>query len=129
MQQGGDGRDLLVGGPGNDTQDGGAGNDVVFANLGNDVSHGGAGNDRLFALARGDVAGPGDTAGDTLYGDDGNDRIFVRDGEQDVVDCGAGVDRVRADFQDIVNTNCEVVRRGVPRPQASNPEDTAPGAG
>jgi hypothetical protein len=127
-QQGGPGNDLLVGGPGNDDQDGGAGNDAVFANGGNDVSHGGAGNDRLFALARVDVHGSGDTAGDTVYGDDGTDRIFVRDGERDVVDCGAGDDRVRADFQDVVNTNCEHVVRAAPRPRDFVPEDSAPGA-
>jgi hypothetical protein len=121
------GADLLVGGPGDDNQQGGVGNDVIFANAGRDVTNGGAGNDRLFALARADVSGPDDTAGDAVNGDEGNDRIFVRDGEQDVVDCGPGFDRVRADFKDIVNTNCEVVHRAAPGTRPT-PEDTAPGA-
>ena len=92
------------------------------------MADGGAGNDRIWAMARGDVIGPDDRQGDTVYGGDGNDRIFVRDGEQDVVDCGPGYDRVRADFQDIVDSSCEVVRRAAPRPQEAAPEDTATGA-
>ena len=37
-------------------------------------------------------------------------RIRVRDGHRDVVTCGPGIDRVRADPADSVATDCEVVR-------------------
>jgi Ca2+-binding RTX toxin-like protein len=127
---GGDGNDLVVGTPeadlmsggkGDDKQFGGAGDDRIFANLGVDETFGGDGNDDLWALARGDVNGPNDTQGDTLHGQLGNDTFHVRDGEQDVVDCGAGDDTVIADFKDVVTTDCEHVQRAVP----SNKEDSA----
>src|SRR5690349_13807683 len=92
----------MLGGPGNDQQAGGEGNDVILANLGRDVSDGGPGDDRLYALARLDVTGPGDLAGDVVRGGIGNDRIFTRDGELDVVSCGAGVDVARLDFADVI---------------------------
>jgi len=40
--------------------------------------------------------------------------IQVRDGTRDVVTCGPGFDRVRADFQDAVASDCERVQRHVP---------------
>ena len=79
----------MSGGTGDDAQDGGPGDDLIFANRGNDTTSGGAGNDLLFALARRDVHGPGDLSGDTIRGDAGDDRIRVRDGEQDTVNCSA----------------------------------------
>jgi Ca2+-binding RTX toxin-like protein len=120
--QGGGGRDRLVGGRGNDTLRGGGGNDVIFNNVGQDTASGGPGNDRIWALARRDVQGAGDTTGDTVSGGDGDDRIFVRDGERDTVTCGAGQDHVRADFMDVVDTSCEVVRRAAPGPRDARPE-------
>jgi Ca2+-binding RTX toxin-like protein len=104
----------MSGGKGNDTQHGGAGNDRIFANLGVDETFGGDGNDDLWALARGDVAGDNDTQGDALHGEAGNDRFHVRDGERDVVDCGAGDDTVIADFKDVV-TDCEHVQQAAPK--------------
>jgi Tol biopolymer transport system component len=59
---------------------------------GSDTVSGGAGSDRLF-------------------GGFGNDRIRARDGEFDVVGCGAGRDSVVADRRDLVGTDCEDVRR------------------
>ena len=56
-----------------------------------------------------------DGDGDTVNGDEGDDRIFVRDGTRDVVTCGAGFDRVRADFADDVAADCEQVKRHAPR--------------
>jgi hypothetical protein len=38
--------------------------------------------------------------------------VFARDGEVDRISCGPGRDRVIADPQDIVASDCEVVRRG-----------------
>jgi hypothetical protein len=41
----------------------------------------------------------------------GNDVINTRDGQRDVVNCGRGHDRVRADRNDKVASNCESVKR------------------
>ena len=43
-------------------------------------------------------------------GDEGDDRIIVRDGQRDVVTCGPGFDRVLADAADSVAADCEAVR-------------------
>ena len=61
----------------------------------------GPGSDRLIAAAR---IGP---ATDTVGGDEGDDRIFVRDGHRDVVTCGPGFDRVQADSADSIAADCE----------------------
>jgi X-Pro dipeptidyl-peptidase-like protein/hemolysin type calcium-binding protein len=47
---------------------------------------------------------------DCLFGGSGDDRIGARDGERDVVRCGHGTDRARADRLDRV-TGCETVVR------------------
>ena len=121
---GGDGNDFLAGGFGPDQQQGGAGDDTIFANQGRDVTDGGEGNDRLFALSRKDVHGPGDEAGDTVRGGNGDDRIAVRDGERDVVNCGPGIDTALLDFKDVVEDgSCEVVSRRVPNRRDSRVED------
>ena len=109
----------MSGGAGDDVQRGGSGRDLIFANRGVDTTFGGPGGDILFALARADVSGPGDVTGDTLNGEDGDDRIFVRDGEGDTVTCGAGQDRVRADRLDNVAADCETVDRAAPRSRDS----------
>jgi Ca2+-binding RTX toxin-like protein len=121
---GGDGRDFLSGGFGDDTQDGGAGDDVIFANKGRDHTEGGDGNDRLWALSLKDVDGPDDTAGDLVRGGAGDDRIAVRDGEADVVNCGAGIDKAILDFKDTLEDgSCEVVSRKAPNRSDSRVED------
>lgn len=108
---GGNGNDFMSGGYGNDLQFGNAGDDTIFANRGHDVSYGGDGNDTLWALARGDRHGRHDLRGDRLYGGNGNDTFRTRDGERDVVNCGAGDDTVIADYKDAVANNCEHVTR------------------
>jgi len=121
----------MSGGTGDDTQNGGPGDDVIFANRGRDTTSGGPGNDRLFALARRDVHGRGDLEGDTVRGDQGDDRIRVRDGEQDLVNCGEGNDIAILDFKDKIedatnaqpNGSCEVVRRHAPKRADSRAED------
>jgi hypothetical protein len=45
-----------------------------------------------------------------VSGDEGDDRIIVRDGDYDVVTCGPGIDRVVADPGDSVAADCERVR-------------------
>ena len=61
---------------------------------------------------------------DVLRGGAGNDRIAVRDGERDVVNCGPGIDRALLDFKDVTEDNsCEVVARRRPNRADSRVED------
>ncbi len=103
----------MSGGTGNDKQYGGGGNDTIFANQGQDESWGGDGNDVLWALSRYDVHGKHDMSGDTLHGGNGNDTFRTRDGERDVIDCGAGYDVAILDRKDVLVDPgaCEVVKR------------------
>jgi Ca2+-binding RTX toxin-like protein len=122
------GHDRMAGGLGDDRQYGNRGRDRIFANQGVDETWGGDGGDWLFALARKDVTpGPNgevDTVGDTLHGENGNDRLFTRDGEIDKIDCGPGRDVARLDMVDVIvdatsanpNGSCEKVRRAEPKP-------------
>jgi Ca2+-binding RTX toxin-like protein len=110
------GADRMFAGRGNDRSFGGFGDDVIFAQRGVDESFGGPGNDRLWALARADVRRPGV---DTLHGEEGDDVFRTRDGEPDVIDCGAGSDRALLDRVDVIadattaspNGSCEIVKR------------------
>ncbi len=54
---------------------------------------------------------------DTISTGGGDDTVLARDGERDVIDCGAGFDRVAADQLDEV-THCEQVDRGAAAPGA-----------
>ena len=68
--------------------------------------------------------GPADQAGDTVRGGGGDDRIAVRDGERDVVDCGPGIDTALLDFKDVVvDASCEVVSRHAPNRSDARAED------
>ena len=89
---GDEGDDHLQGGPGNDDLEGGPGNDDLEGQSGNDLVVGGRGHD-------------------VLSGGRGRDRIRARDGVRDRINCGAGVDTVRADRADVVAANCEHVSR------------------
>ena len=64
----------------------------------------------MWALSRFDVSGDNDTTGDTLHGGNGNDTFHTRDGEQDTIDCGDGLDVVFVDSTDVVAPTCEDVR-------------------
>jgi Ca2+-binding RTX toxin-like protein len=130
MSYGEDGDDVMGGGPGNDRQWGGTGNDLIYAARGADESWGEEGNDTLWAMARRDVHVPNDRAGDVLHGGPGNDTFRTRDGEADVVDCGAGVDTAYLDHKDVLATpaECEVVnrarhRRGQDRRESAEPKE------
>ena len=101
----------MSGGQGDDVQAGGGGTDKIFANRGADKSYGGDGADVLWALSRFDVTAIGDPVGDQVSGGDGRDRIKVRDGEVDIVNCGAGRDLVVTDQYDQVAANCEIRRQ------------------
>lgn len=93
------GNDQLVGGNGDDLIDGGPGNDQISGGLGRDTLRGGSGNDVItdddgFNLMEG---GPGNDllvgrSGDTLLGGEGNDQLII-DGTQGVIDGGDGVDQ------------------------------------
>ena len=82
------------------------------------------------------MTAPGDPIGDTLSGEQGDDRFHVRDGEVDKIDCGSGDDVVLADpFDQVVdarqeepNGSCEKVVRAEPRPgdDASENETESP---
>jgi RTX calcium-binding nonapeptide repeat (4 copies)/WD40-like Beta Propeller Repeat len=62
-----------------------------------DCRFGTGGADRIHGTAR----------RDTIYALEGNDRIDVRGGGRDFVDCGLGRDVVRADRRDVIARNCE----------------------
>ena len=87
------GDDLLVGGNRDDCLFGGRGDDRLRGDAGADVLRGGAGVDRL-------------------DGGSGKDRLDSRDGRREVVRCGPGRDRVRADRRDRL-VGCE--RKLLPR--------------
>jgi dipeptidyl aminopeptidase/acylaminoacyl peptidase len=52
----------------------------------------------------------GGAGADRIFGGSGSDTILSRDGEFDVVGCGAGRDAVVADRTDLVGLDCEVRR-------------------
>ena len=83
---GGNGNDILYGGPGGDSTNrdamyGDGGNDKVYGGRGDDSLYGGSGNDTL-------QGGPDD---DRLYGGSGADRLYGGD-DDDILDGGSGDD-------------------------------------
>jgi hypothetical protein len=111
------GGDRLIGGPKIDRVNALGGADCVFGEGQNDVLAGGTGDDRLDGgpgndILRGEdwddvlIGGPGR---DRLEGGPDDDRISAVDRERDVVRCGPGRDRARADKVDSVS-GCERVK-------------------
>ena len=84
---------------------GGAGNDTIVATPSGAVIHGGAGNDRLIG-GRGRDNITGGRGKDVIRAGAGRDLIRVRDNTRDRVNCGAGIDRVKADAIDVLK-HCE----------------------
>lgn len=119
--QGRGGDDKIVGDDDVEQIDGGPGDDYLEGGFSDDTIVGGPGRDRVF----------GDDTGATCwaYGSCtlpyGNDTIDVRDGEVDQVDCGIGVDTVKADPQDVLS-GCENVDTG-PLPQTRAPPSARAG--
>jgi uncharacterized repeat protein (TIGR01451 family) len=118
LLRGREGNDCLWGGEGADVLDGDGGDDSLWGGDGRDRLFGGAGNDRVLGGAKGDEL-HGDSGEDQLFpgsgrdrvwGGPGNDTISARDGSRDVIDCGAGLDRVTADRRDRLR-GCERVSR------------------
>ena len=93
------GADRATGLGGDDCVLGNKGRDRLRGDSGDDQLGGGNGRDRL-------VGGPG---ADSIKGGAGPDNIDSRDGDVDRVECGSGVDRVRADRADELK-GCERVR-------------------
>jgi len=137
---GGPGWDHLYGGYGNDLLDGGlisadwpsgelfrrerliggAGNDVLISHLGASVLADGSGSNRFDSrdpltschvrIGARFLASGGPRCIDWVLAGSGDDRINARDGNADIVQCGAGSDVAVVDEFDRVG-DCEVVRR------------------
>jgi Ca2+-binding RTX toxin-like protein len=86
------------GGTGDDTLNGGKGDDDLLGGPGADHMYGGPGSDELFD----------DQGRDVLDGGSGNDRFSTRDGNHDIVECGAGEDIAIGDPHDTFK-DCEFV--------------------
>lgn len=99
---GGDARnEYIKGSKGNDFLNGGDGDDCVDGSYGEDTLSGGDGNDV--------VRGGKDI--DSFSGGEGNDLIYARDGTEEVVICGPGIDTAIIDQQDLLyHSDCENVR-------------------
>lgn len=114
---GGAGNDQTSGGPGNDYQYGGSGNDKLIGGTGNDHLYGGKGRNKLDGGKGNDVV-VGGPSRDYIVGGNGRDRIRSGKGNDDInvatagarakVDCGAGVDTVRINNNEIRSVkHCE----------------------
>jgi dienelactone hydrolase len=83
--------------------------DRLFGRRGDDRISGYAGGDCIRGQGGDDRLGGG-AGRDSLKGGGGDDLIRARDRSRDVIRCGTGADRVRADRKDVVR-GCELVRR------------------
>ena len=108
---GGEGRDAVLGGneigprAGDRSLTGGPGRDFVGGGKGSDALAGGEGGDYLFA---GPPFGEAADDVDAIVAGDGDDAIEAKNvpAAKDVVDCGAGFDRVLVDGRD-ATSGCE----------------------
>jgi len=91
--------DALLGGRGNDRLRGLAGDDCLSGRRGDDRLFGDAGNDRVSG-GSGDDRLSGGKGTDRLDAGAGDDRLDAADGEPDILQCGRGRDRARADRAD-----------------------------
>jgi hypothetical protein len=96
---GDNGNDIVQGGDGDDTITGGAGDDSLDGNRGDDQINGGAGDDEIDG-GRGDDILRGGAGDDEIEGDDGDDTILGQGGDDDLdggddndtIDGGGGID-------------------------------------
>ena len=128
---GGDGNDLLDGGPASAAWPsgerfrrerllGGAGNDVLISHLGASVLMDGSGSNRFDSrdpltschvhLAGRALASGGPRCIDWVLAGPGDDHINARDGNLDIIQCGAGRDVAVVDRLDSLS-DCDVVHR------------------
>jgi Ca2+-binding RTX toxin-like protein len=114
---GGNGSDTLTGNDARNIFYGSVGDDLLTGAGGDDTLYGGNGNDRLDAGPGTDFL-EGDSGDDTLsggpdvdqfYGEDplnhyaGEDRILARDGNQENIHCGTGIDSAQIDRLDNIS--------------------------
>lgn len=99
LLQGGNGRDYLDGGDGGDSLLGGNGDDTLYGDYGDDLLYGGAGADRL----------DGGAGADILVGGFGDDRYYVNDAADMVVESGlfGGTDHVYSRISHTLARNVE----------------------
>jgi Ca2+-binding RTX toxin-like protein len=88
--------DKILGRSNADTLYGDRGGDKINGENGDDLIKGGPGNDLLI----------GGNKNDRVFGGPGRDKIEVRDGFRDFVDCGRGLDNVRNRDSFDVLRNC-----------------------
>lgn len=94
---GGDGDDLLIGGGSDDVLHGGQGGDLLLGGVGADMLFGGVGDDRILGQDGDDVLWD-DEGQDILVGGLDNDTIYLgADAWVDVIDGGAGFDKLVLD--------------------------------
>ncbi len=100
--KGSPGDDTLQGGAGNDVIDGGTGDDVVNAGQGTDTVTGGSGDDSLAGGPGNDTLSGGDGE-DTLLADAGNDVLNGGDGDGDVYDASSDSDSQTISLDGVAN--------------------------
>ena len=89
--EGGDGDDTIIGGNGEDVIDGGDGDDTINAGNGRDRVFGGDGDDYI-------EGGGFDDSVDIIYGEAGDDEIYVTAGGNNYLYGGTGDDIIRGGF-------------------------------
>jgi Ca2+-binding RTX toxin-like protein len=95
--------------------------DRLVGTRGADTIRGRGGNDRIEGGGGPDVLNGG-TGRDTVLGQAGADRIALHaDGARDAATCGAGLDVVNAELQDVVADDCEIVTRQLSRDPFTGP--------
>jgi Ca2+-binding RTX toxin-like protein len=87
------------------------GNDRLTGGSDPDLLGGGSDRNDLSGSGGGDCLSLGGDANEGASGGDGDDVIFARDGNGDLITCGAGIDAVFADAEDQVAADCETVIR------------------
>lgn len=93
------GDDTVYGGAGDDEVYGGTGNDLIYGGPGADYLHAGKGADTLFGGADNDVLDSGIGSGKTLSGNDGKDRLRIRDASATWIIGRGGPGKDQVDFR------------------------------
>jgi Ca2+-binding RTX toxin-like protein len=111
--EGDDGSNTLVGTSKGDAIYGYGGADLIHARGGGDTVRLGGGSDEGYGGRGGDALRLGGGS-DEGYGERGDDYISAVDGTEDIISCGPGSDRARANPGDNVAEGCErIIREGI----------------